>query len=432
MVARTISGLLGRRRSEPASPRLAAAAPAPRSPVRLVTHPHGAGGRVEGAAPDRHLVFVLDATGSMQPWIDATKRVIRRMLRASSEAGRPPYVATLVFYRDHDQHRREEFLTRTFGPTSDVAALEAELDSVRASGGGDGPEAVAEALQAAAGAITAADVPNAATVVTLLTDAPPHGVCPGEHDNFPAGGPEGAVVDLFAQADRLCDLGARLVTVVAGRHGQAYDSQAGMGECYVALAKRASPHDDPIVVPLDAGPEVESMLVSLVTGAAAVLEEDDRLFDAGEAVEEEVRAEFRSRGADADEDAVNAEVSTRLQARGVTAEEVRHDGSIAVDDKVVAKYVAAGSLQAVQEEVKVMLPEPSRERYRCARVSRGGSGGAEEAATETLAAKRVSSSAIHQVRTPVSAAKWAAVKGKRASKSERVSSRAPGAGLAEC
>jgi hypothetical protein len=137
---------------------------------QLATLPADAGAWLERGAPARHLVFVLDCTGSMGAWIAACKGVISGMLRAAaSNAAAERWVATLVLYRDHPQGApggtfNERYVTRTVGPTDSLATLQAELDATDAIGGGDGPEAVAEALRAAADAIAAAAIPNAKTV----------------------------------------------------------------------------------------------------------------------------------------------------------------------------------------------------------------------------------------------------------------------------
>jgi hypothetical protein len=85
-------------------------------------------------------------------------------------------VATLVLYRDHPQGSagstfNERYVTRTVGPTDSLATLQAELDATQAIGGGDGPEAVSEALRAAADAIAAAAIPNAKTVRARVVES---------------------------------------------------------------------------------------------------------------------------------------------------------------------------------------------------------------------------------------------------------------------
>lgn len=74
---------------------------------------------------------------------------------------------------------------RIFDFTSDLAIMQLYVDSQRATGGGDGPEAVATALHCA-------DLMDwregAARIAVLITDAPPHGI-EDRNDNFPNGDP---------------------------------------------------------------------------------------------------------------------------------------------------------------------------------------------------------------------------------------------------
>lgn len=80
-------------------------------------------------------------------------------------------------------------MTKEFGFTADITRMEENLRSLKASGGGDGPEAQTAALA------KALDMPwedSAAKIVVLITDSPPHGVANTEstHDGFPNGSPD--------------------------------------------------------------------------------------------------------------------------------------------------------------------------------------------------------------------------------------------------
>ncbi len=175
-------------------------------------------------------------------------------------------------------------------------------------------------------------------------------MCPGDgpsDDAFPEGGPAGAVVDLLQQADRLADLNARLVMVLAGRHGASYNGFTGMNEVFQAICVRACPFNDPVMIPLDAGRDAVSMLTQLVTGAAAELDAEDAFLVAADAVEAEVR-----RAAAAMTDAeVDVRVTATMAARGITLSAVRHDGAVAVEAPAAAVFSAAPSLKAARDEL---------------------------------------------------------------------------------
>ena len=62
------------------------------------------------------------------------------------------------------------------------------LNQASAQGGGDQPEAVADALYAAN---TLSWRPNAAKISVLIADAPPHGLVPSDDNTFKHGSPKG-------------------------------------------------------------------------------------------------------------------------------------------------------------------------------------------------------------------------------------------------
>lgn len=133
------------------------------------------------------LAFVLDCTGSMEPWIHAAKTKIGEMVdKVTSEHTEADVEVALVGYRDYDD--RERFVIVDF--TTPEAVME-RLRNVEAEGGGDEAEDVARALQQTLGLFW----DNAEVrMVVHIADAPAHGVMfHGGHvsDQFPNGDPEG-------------------------------------------------------------------------------------------------------------------------------------------------------------------------------------------------------------------------------------------------
>ncbi len=124
-----------------------------------------------GLGPRLDVIFVLDATGSMGDEIDAVKEHLRSMI-ARIQAGSPaPRVRFgLVAYRDHG----DEFLTRVFDLSEDPARVEAAVRRLEADGGGDTPEAVAEALHAAIHQIRWDSDRSTSRLLFLIGDAAPH------------------------------------------------------------------------------------------------------------------------------------------------------------------------------------------------------------------------------------------------------------------
>lgn len=134
------------------------------------------------------VVFLQDATGSQQPYIIAARDQISQICSDLKQAGQYRLDSDLRFrlisFRDHPPQDRS-FIIDPHDFTSDVTVLQGQLQRLFATGGGDGPEAQADALDAA---LNSAWRTDAAKVVILITDSPPHGV-EDRGDGFPDGSP---------------------------------------------------------------------------------------------------------------------------------------------------------------------------------------------------------------------------------------------------
>ena len=116
------------------------------------------------------ILFLLDATGSMDDEIDQLKATIAEV---SQRIDRLPSQADLrlgmTLYRDEG----DEFVTATFDFIHDVDVFAEALDRVVADGGGDNPEALDEALAEALAAPSWRPAAHAVQLVFLVADAPP-------------------------------------------------------------------------------------------------------------------------------------------------------------------------------------------------------------------------------------------------------------------
>lgn len=142
------------------------------------------------------IAFVLDTTGSMQPFIDEARRRIREISERVAKEGDLDLRFALVEYRDHPP-QDSTFVTRIY-PFGDAVALETTLASLIADGGGDGPEAVWDGLEAAANSLGWR--PHADKRAFLIGDSPPHGEStPGDGfaDGCPCGLRDGGLVELY-------------------------------------------------------------------------------------------------------------------------------------------------------------------------------------------------------------------------------------------
>ncbi len=116
------------------------------------------------------LVFLVDATGSMGDEIGKLKATLHSIAReVAALPSRPDTCFGLVAYRDQG----DAFLLRRHDLTNDLSGFRSVLNALQASGGGDYPEALNEALHDTVHRISWRG--NGATrLVVLLADAPPH------------------------------------------------------------------------------------------------------------------------------------------------------------------------------------------------------------------------------------------------------------------
>lgn len=126
-----------------------------------------------GAQPPETLqldvLFLLDTTGSMSDELSRIQETIDSIAqRIDAFQPRPNLRFGLVAYRDVG----DEYVTRDYDFTPDVAAFRQVLNGFTADGGGDTPEAVDEALHAAVHDLTWSE--DAVRLIFLVADAGPH------------------------------------------------------------------------------------------------------------------------------------------------------------------------------------------------------------------------------------------------------------------
>jgi Mg-chelatase subunit ChlD len=124
----------------------------------------------KGAKGCMDLIFVIDQTSSMSDDIEQVKKTAKAIL-ISIASSFPDFRVAIVGYRDWSDS--EMFKDIPF--SSDAAGIQASIDSLTASGGGDTPEAVLEAL------LRAIRLPwrdGCNKQIILMGDAPPHSPIP--------------------------------------------------------------------------------------------------------------------------------------------------------------------------------------------------------------------------------------------------------------
>jgi hypothetical protein len=126
------------------------------------------GSRVLPDAQTIDVAFILDTTGSMTEEINAMRDTLEKVASSLGTIGVRPRVG-LVEYKD----RGDAFVTRTHQMTTDVAGLQARIAALQATGGGDTPEHVNEAVRVAVRTLKFKPE-SIARLVFLIGDAPPH------------------------------------------------------------------------------------------------------------------------------------------------------------------------------------------------------------------------------------------------------------------
>jgi len=154
--------------------------------VPLDAKPHGRNvdaatspmpGLADVSQPVVDAVFVLDTTGSMSGLIRTAKEKIWSIASTMASAQPAPRIRIgLVAYRD----RGDDYVVKTVELSDDLDAVYAELMQFQAGGGGDGPESVNAALDAAVNQLNWSDQAQAYRVIFLVGDAPPHMDYPNE------------------------------------------------------------------------------------------------------------------------------------------------------------------------------------------------------------------------------------------------------------
>jgi len=244
------------------------------------------------------LVFIVDNTGSMGPYIQNVKTKILEIIRTIKKEELCHRLRVgLVSYRDHPPEE-STYITQKYELTSDTSEIEKNVLHMDASGGGDGPEAVSTALQI----MNKMEYLNeSAKIAVLIGDAPPHGVEPG--DSWPQGTPDGAKWD--KEAKKAFDKGIVIHTV--GCFPEITNYQNGV-QTYEKIANLSQGRFIPL--------EKAELLVNIITGLA--VEEIDKI-----AIQKSILEDLGVSMEDfpADEEFTEAKISelvSKVQARGVS------------------------------------------------------------------------------------------------------------------
>jgi len=177
--------------------------------------------------PELDLVFLMDCTGSMGSYIAKGKESIMSIVEKVKSSEKADVRFCYIAYRDHPPQDKT-LITKVHDFTTKPKDMRNYLSLYQASGGGDGPEAVTEALH---DAVNLCYRKNAIKICVIIADAPPHGLgCSG--DGFPNGNPNGH--DPVKIAKEMAEKGIILYVVacepsLSGYKG-AHDLMAGLAQ----------------------------------------------------------------------------------------------------------------------------------------------------------------------------------------------------------
>jgi uncharacterized protein YegL len=121
--------------------------------------------------PHMDLAFCIDTTGSMQGEIDMVKTKVKDLVAKLSTGKPAPIVRVgLVAFRD----RGDAYVTKVYPFSDDIDKFVKDISELQADGGGDGPEAVNEALHVSINSLAWDDSNKTAKLLFLIGDAEPH------------------------------------------------------------------------------------------------------------------------------------------------------------------------------------------------------------------------------------------------------------------
>ena len=138
------------------------------------------------------IAFVLDCTGSMNPYIKSARdNIVAISNKIDSECKDCDVSFGLVLYRDipkvydatNPENNANGFITEIFNFTSIPFQIELKLHGVDALGGGDQPEALTSALYSCVNQLKWDK--NSIKIIIIITDAPPHGLETNVDDDYP-------------------------------------------------------------------------------------------------------------------------------------------------------------------------------------------------------------------------------------------------------
>lgn len=285
-----------------------------------------------GPNEDLDLAFIMDTTGSMGSYIKTAKDNIRQIVDEIVTASSVNIRLALIEYRDHKKQDKT-FVTRLNDFTSSVSTMKLWLDNARAKGGGDKPEAVAEAMF---DTTKLSWRPDATKIAVMISDAPPHGLVPAEDRSYPDGSPNQH--DPIKIAEKFAQMGVTLYAI--GCEPAIYDYK----DFFEALAYITGGQYVPLTEP--------HLLVNAITGGAQE-ELSLKKFDGLVQAEVQKAVKRTGNGAPVDKDRIASDIFEKLKAAGAKTKQLRQNDKVLKGPSKEAKKLAElKSLAEVRKQFK--------------------------------------------------------------------------------
>lgn len=272
------------------------------------------------------LAFAMDCTGSMGSKIETAKQNIENIMQRISSSGTSSIRFGLVEYRDHPPQDKT-FVTKKHDFTPDLSTMKSWLTECSADGGGDPPEAVADALFDVLNLSWSTD---ATKICVLISDAPPHGL--KQSDNFPEC-PAGH--DPVCIASEMAKKGIVLYSVGCGLSGYVMDF-------FMAIAFMTGGQ----YVPLSNA----SNLAEVIIGGA---QEEVSLEKWMAEVDTEVQRDLEA-GKEIDEEELSRRIHEKMKLKGARAKQLKRNnkqvGEITRRAKMMSKLKTLPEMRDFPEE----------------------------------------------------------------------------------
>lgn len=272
------------------------------------------------------LAFAMDCTGSMGDYIASAKQNIENITQRISSSGTSSIRFGLVEYRDHPP-QDSSFVTQKHDFTPNISTMKSWLTACSARGGGDIPEAVADALYDVLNLSWRSD---ATKICVLISDAPPHGL--RKYDNFPLC-PAGH--DPVCIASEMAKIGVVLYSVGCDLSGVDMDF-------FMAIAFKTGGQ----YVPLNNA----SILADVIIGS---VQEEVSLEKWMAEVDEEVQRDLEA-GKEIDEEDLSKRIHEKMKLAGARAKQLKREnkpvGEITRRAKLMSKLQTLPKMRDFPEE----------------------------------------------------------------------------------